>query len=1450
MRYNKYTIKRRFSILKAKRLIAACLALTMLSGSIMHAAAAEDTITAAYQKSSAAAESVSRSVQHVIPVTAAAGFTEPENADAVNNAQISLYALAAVNSNTYNNETACPYFGALDVLQEMTASDGKLYAAYGKEDTVYIVPQDTEQDAIKIEKKGFTFGASVLDENDNLYILWGRSASDEELASDMEIKNIILAKYDLQGNAIDACGLSISLTNAKKPFDFGNANLCCSNGVIGCFYDTEWTSGHQGSEFAAVNAKTMELIGFSNWQGSHSLGLALIPTPYGFAGIQRGDATARGINFTSYCTDGNEVTFDYLGGNGRTRIFSTSGTYGESGSHLNDTHLYMGGIAQNGSTYALAGKAERFVTSGNYAEYVESHPGCGAGVYDVFVRVLDQSLGDEGDFAGVDRIDAETGEIADRNVIWLTECNENEKAGNVKIAAMEDGSYCVLWEKIVDGKFDSVRYVILDACGNLLRSEREIRNARISGTTIQPVVQGTTLTWATADTQAGGIVWYKTDLEAFKDTSGSYKAAEALAKEYDLPYRLKEGCYGMCGEDVCWVYLNDVQMLLVAGTGEMSYIGNAPWAAFAGGIETAIVGEGVTTLYSNAFKGCQSMSGLLLPETLTQIGNSAFYACTSLQKLRIPESVTKIGSGAFSYCTELEQITLSSSLKEIKQDTFEMCNALKTLTIPDSVTTIGTNAFRNCSDLTSVIIPANVEVVEELAFNVCGSLNMVLLLNPETEIGTMAFGYRYYSSTNQGKHGNPNICGYAGSTAQAYAEENGLPFIRCDGVCGETALWQFDAQTGTLYIFGSGEMADLAKGKQPWAEYLPDIKDLVIDDGITSIGANAFAGADNLASFFPRESITAIGSNAFEPSCTLFGLPGSAAERYAQENEVKYFALNGKCGEQALWYYDEEDKALYIFGTGEMYDNMSWGDCQKEVQTVFVGNGITSLGSYAFSYFSALETADLPDSLERIGEHAFDGCKMLKSLTIPAKVTTIEKAAFQFCESLESVTVLNPMAEIAYYAIGFNRSSKPVDYDVTIYGYDGSTAEKYADWHGVPFVSLGVVPISVQVTIRCGGETVRGANLQITEVHDTETHTVASWNTAFYEMATVENLTPEQVYVLESTDTVAGYLPVKPVYFYFDTLGICHTSADGKNWRETENTILIMQAAKTRTNLSILNDNAEASEVLISVNYLDEDGVQQEAASLTASGSKNITLEGLTADMPYEVICIPLHTDGSDPEKYASHVLFCISSEDGKTYLLTDDGVVSSVPVEDDTIEVRIPEIITETTTEATTTATTTEATTTTTSTTTTTTSTTTETTTTNTDAATTAPPASMTTEDAATVASQETTTAAPATTAEVPFSTAETTTAALETTIPDTEDVTPGDVNGDGAIDASDVAMLLAESANIGAGLDGTFTDEQFSAADVNCDGEIDASDAAAILAYAAAIGAGDSNASIQDFV
>lgn len=125
--------------------------------------------------------------------------------------------------------------------------------------------------------------------------------------------------------------------------------------------------------------------------------------------------------------------------------------------------------------------------------------------------------------------------------------------------------------------------------------------------------------------------------------------------------------------------------------------------------------DGVKVIGNNAFKRCEFLTNINIPNSVTNIGYEAFDCCVSLTSINIPDSVTNIGNKAFSSCVSLTSINIPDSVTNIGNEAFWGCESLTSINIPNSVTNIGGNAFWLCS-LTSINIPDSMTNIGNEAF--------------------------------------------------------------------------------------------------------------------------------------------------------------------------------------------------------------------------------------------------------------------------------------------------------------------------------------------------------------------------------------------------------------------------------------------------------------------------------------------------------------------------------------------------------------------------------------------------------------------------------------------------------------------------------------------------------------------------------------------------------------
>ena len=150
-------------------------------------------------------------------------------------------------------------------------------------------------------------------------------------------------------------------------------------------------------------------------------------------------------------------------------------------------------------------------------------------------------------------------------------------------------------------------------------------------------------------------------------------------------------------------------------------------------------GKPVTSIGDRAFFNRNSLTEIVIPDSVTSIGEEAFLGCKSLTSIEIPDSVTSIGERAFMNCEALTDVALPDGITSIEDYMFYRCSALKSVELPNSITSIGNYAFYGCSTLKSVKLPDGITSFSTEMFSFCTSLEEITISNNVTEIGRYCF---------------------------------------------------------------------------------------------------------------------------------------------------------------------------------------------------------------------------------------------------------------------------------------------------------------------------------------------------------------------------------------------------------------------------------------------------------------------------------------------------------------------------------------------------------------------------------------------------------------------------------------------------------------------------------------------------------------------------------------
>lgn len=227
---------------------------------------------------------------------------------------------------------------------------------------------------------------------------------------------------------------------------------------------------------------------------------------------------------------------------------------------------------------------------------------------------------------------------------------------------------------------------------------------------------------------------------AFSASAGEITFDVTIDITYEEPtVEPKSGYIGYPNaNDIKWE-LSEDGTLTFTGKGNMRPLNNGMWYFSEMNVRKIIIEEGITSIGSYVFQGCQTVKSVIIPSTVTMIGMNAFDMCWELYSVKMGEGVAKINSNAFRCCNKLEEIELPQTLTSIGNNCFDRCIALPKINIPGNVTEIGENAFNQCESLKQVTIGENVSTIGNEAFDGCKSLTEIVVPESVKKVGDWSF---------------------------------------------------------------------------------------------------------------------------------------------------------------------------------------------------------------------------------------------------------------------------------------------------------------------------------------------------------------------------------------------------------------------------------------------------------------------------------------------------------------------------------------------------------------------------------------------------------------------------------------------------------------------------------------------------------------------------------------
>lgn len=398
------------------------------------------------------------------------------------------------------------------------------------------------------------------------------------------------------------------------------------------------------------------------------------------------------------------------------------------------------------------------------------------------------------------------------------------------------------------------------------------------------------------------------------------------------------------------------------------YLGNStnPYLVLVGAIDTSITTCNIHTdaklIYAFAFEDCTLLTSVTIPDSVTIIGNRVFYKCDALESLIIGSGVTSIGDGIIyyeSYDAKLKSVYYGGSAEEWNTIAIGKYNGNLT------------DATRYYYSATAPLEEGNFWHYYEGVPTVWTYTTVTFDLNAEADSDTLESAKYYYSASCT----LPTL-ERPGYVFKGWTLDNSVetPVIFTDAVwqitddtVAFTAVWEADSQMSVFaFITKAVVVGGGTQNSCTITAYLGSGGDVVIPNGVTTIGNGIFQFNNSITSVVIPDSVTTIGDNAFDQCESLktvtFGtnsqlttIGGSAFSFCPNIESISISDSVTSIGKNAF-YYCNSLSTVYYGGTAE-----EWADISID------STGNDKLTSATVYYYSETEPALNED------ETAYDG---------------------------------------------------------------------------------------------------------------------------------------------------------------------------------------------------------------------------------------------------------------------------------------------------------------------------------------------------------------------------------------------------------------------------------------------------------------------------------------------